>query len=269
MTTPDTGYLMEHPGEATRLATKVNAGDWVDRYLMEPAADARRVLDVGCGPGVIAAELARRFPQTEIVGLDISDARLAEAQRHFDGRPNASTRQSDATNLPFPDESFDLVYSRFLLEYLPGRQQAVDEMARVCRPGGRVMLHDLDGQLVWHYPIEAGLQADIEKVLAAVAGTGFDPYVGRKLFSLARGAGLCDTTVHVEPYHLIAGAATAEQLRLWELKLEIARPAVAQALGSADAADDLMRRFLDYLRRDDTLTYSILFTVCGTKGEAW
>ncbi len=265
MSTLNTAYVMENPREAKRLAEKVNPVEWVARYVSAVGKDCRRVLDVGCGPAVIAAEVARQLDHSEVIGIDLSDARLVEARKQLNGRPNLSMQKGSATSLPFADESFDLVYSRFLLEYLPDRQEAVAEMARVCRPGGRVLLQDLDGQLVWHYPIEQNLQDGIERVLAAMSRGGFDPYVGRKLFALARGAGLSQLTVAAEPYHLYAGRIDDENFRLWELKLDIALPAMAMALGDENKAHDLKAQFLDHLRRDDTLTYSVVFTVTGTK----
>lgn len=258
-------YLMDHPAEAARLAAKVNAADWVQRFLAPPAAQARRVLDVGCGPGVIAAELARQFPQTEVVGLDLSAARLAEARRQFTGLANAATAPGEATQLPFAAETFDLVFCRFLLEYLPEKAQAVSEMARVCQPGGQVLLQDLDGQMLWHHPPDEALQADLERVLGALGATGFDPFVGRKLFALARTVGLADIVVRADSYHLFAGQIDEPNRRLWEMKLEIALPAAAKALGGMAAAKRLRARFLNYLEREDTLTYSVLFTVTGRK----
>ena len=68
------------------------------------------------------------------------------------------------------------------MEYLPDKQAAVREMARVCSPGGKLLLQDLDGQLVWHYPEDAELQRTTENILSHLAGTGFDPFVGRKAF---------------------------------------------------------------------------------------
>jgi len=152
-----------------------------------------------------------------------------------------------------------------LIEYLKDKQQAVREMVRVCRPGGLVLLQDLDGQLLWHYPEDAELQRDNEKVVNALAATGFDPFVGRKLFSFAQKAGLQQINVQVESYHLIAGVVGPEILKQWELKLEIAAPQLTKVLGSETAAKEHAQRFLEYLRRPDTLTYSTVFTVSGKK----
>jgi hypothetical protein len=102
----------------------------------------------------------------------------------------------------------------------------------------------------------------LETAIAGLATTGFDPFVGRRLFGLARAAGLVVRDVRVEQYHLIAGRVDEPTRRLWELKLDIAQPA-ARALGSRRAAEALRTRFLAYLDREDTLTWSHLFTVCA------
>jgi len=123
-----------------------------------------------------------------------------------------------ALALPFEANSFDLVFSRFLMEYLPDKPLAVQEMARVCRPEGEILLQDLDGQLVWHFPEDRDLQDTTEKVLHYLAGTGFDPFVGRKLFSLCRGAKLTDIQVQVDPYHLYAG--TIDETHFFAMEIE-------------------------------------------------
>jgi hypothetical protein len=109
------------------------------------------------------------------------------------------------------------------------------------------------------------VQGTVERVVRALAATGFDPFVGRKLFSLAHRAGLKDIDVQVECYHLIAGEIEPAILKQWELKLEIAGPQLARLLGSESEAREQSRRFLEYLCRPDTLTYSTVFTVTGEK----
>jgi ubiquinone/menaquinone biosynthesis C-methylase UbiE len=157
------------------------------------------------------------------------------------------------------------VYCRLLLEYLPDKPGAVAELVRVCRPGGQVLLFDLDGQLVWHHPPDPELEIGIQKVLGALQKTGFDPFVGRKLYALAHAAGLQHIEVRIDPYHLYAGRIDEESHRLWALKLDIVKPIAAQVLGGDEAAEWLARRFLEYLQQEDTLTYSVSVTVIGTR----
>jgi SAM-dependent methyltransferase len=256
---------MEDPREAQRLLDKVDAHSWIAKFLEPHLPHIRSLLSVGCGPGVFLRELAENHPEIKIVGVDMSPERVRIAQERLRSLPNARVCVGNALSLPFGADSFDLVFCRFLMEYLPDKLHAVQEMARVCSSGGKVLLQDLDGQLVWHYPEDAELQNSTERILSHLAGTGFDPFVGRKLFSLCLEAALTNISVQVDPYHLYAGCIDEKQFSQWQSKLEIARPQLISALGSEKAALEYSGRFLEYLRRPETLTYSCVFTVTSTK----
>lgn len=264
MTVP---YLMEDDREAARLMAKVDADQWVADYLAPAIRPGVSVLDVGAGPGHIALAVQRRYPDAQVVAFDGNADRLTADTATTD-RDLIVRQWGDARELPFADGTFDLVYSRLLLQYVAERDRAVAEMVRVTSPGGVVVLHDLDGQLIWHDPISSTLQTSIESVLDGLAKTGFDPHTGRRLYGLARRAGLTDIRVRVDPYHLIAGTVDAAERPRWELKLDIARPAITSALGSADGADRVIRQFLAHLDDEDTLTYSVSFTVTGVRPSA-
>jgi hypothetical protein len=151
-----------------------------------------------------------------------------------------------------------------LLQYLPNPEQAVREMVRVTRPEGTVLLQDLDGQLIQHWPPDPTLDAQLASVVTALRPTGFDPHVGRRLYGMATAAGLEDVTVALEGYHVIAGRIDPILRRQWQIKLDIARPAVARALGPGEA-DAVIEHFMDYLDRPETLTFSTQFTVTGRR----
>jgi len=260
-----TAYIMEDPREAMRLELKVDPKAWVRKYLAHRVPPGAQILSVGCGPGVILREVCAINPSIKGTGIDISAERVREATQKNGANARLTFVRGDAHAMQFPSDSFDLVYSRMLFEYLHDKEQAAAEMVRVCRPGGSVLLQDLDGQLLWNYPEDPVVQGAVEKVVAGLASTGFDPFVGRKLFSLAHKAGLKSIEVQVECYHLIAGEIDLRILRQWELKLEIAVPWIARILADERAASELAQRFLEYLRRPDTLTYSNVFTITGVK----
>jgi len=258
-------YIMEDPREAMRLELKVDPHAWVQKYLAHRIHAGAQVLSVGCGPGVIVRELCTLDPSIQATGLDISDERVQEAKERNLENAQANFVRGDAQAMDLASNRFDLVYSRMLMEYLKDKESAVKEMVRVCKRGGAVLLQDLDGQLLWHYPEDPVVQGTAERVVRALSSTGFDPFVGRKLFSLAHRAGLENIDVQVEAYHLIAGEVEPAILKQWELKLEIAGPQLARLLGSENEAREQSRRFLEYLCRPDTLTYSTVFTVTGEK----
>jgi ubiquinone/menaquinone biosynthesis C-methylase UbiE len=260
-------YIMEDPREAMRLELKVDPEAWVNKYLAHRVPPNAEVLSVGCGPGVILRAVAALDPSIRATGIDISAERVREASQRNRENPRMKFVCGDAHAMQLPSNSFDLVYSRMLFEYLKNKERAVAEMVRVCRRGGSVLLQDLDGQLLWNYPEDRGVQQTVEMVVAGLAATGFDPFVGRKLFSLAHKAGLRNIDVQVECYHLIVGEIEPGILKQWELKLEIAAPQIASILGGEREAKARTQDFLEYLQSPDTLTYSTVFTVTGEKRQ--
>lgn len=114
-------------------------GQWASRLVdVAMVAAGDRVLDVGCGTGVLARKAADRVAREEqVTGLDLNEGMLAMARRL---RPRIDWRQGDATRLPFADASFDVVLSQFALMYFLDRAAALAEMVRVLRPAGRLVV---------------------------------------------------------------------------------------------------------------------------------
>lgn len=95
-----------------------------------------RVLDVGCGTGILAREAADRVgPAGHVTGLDLNEGMLSVARRL---RPGIDWRHGDAEKLPFGDAAFDVVVSQFALMFFPKPAAALREMWRVLAPRGRL-----------------------------------------------------------------------------------------------------------------------------------
>jgi SAM-dependent methyltransferase len=98
----------------------------------------QRVLDVACGTGVVAREVASRVGSAGYVaGIDASPGMIAVARRLA---PAVECREGTAESLPFPDQSFDAVVSQFALMFFGDRRRALQEMLRVLAPGGRLVV---------------------------------------------------------------------------------------------------------------------------------
>jgi SAM-dependent methyltransferase len=166
-------------------------------YLLPRLQPAARLLDIGCGPGTITADLAALVPEGEVVAIDLAPGILEDARAEAERRQlaNLSFEVGDVYQLAFADNSFDVIHAHQVLQHLADPVAALTEMRRVCRPGGLVAARDGDyGGMFW-YPAEPGLaewQALYRQVARALGG---EPDAGRRLLSWARPVGF--TTVEV------------------------------------------------------------------------
>jgi SAM-dependent methyltransferase len=133
------------------------AGDAYERYMgrwsrgiapvfvrwLDPTAGARWA-DIGCGTGVVTSAVLAACEPSEVLGVDSSDVFLGAAAANFVD-PRVSFRQGDAQALAESDNSFDMAVSGLVLNFLPDKDAAIREMARIVRPGGTVALY------VWDY----------------------------------------------------------------------------------------------------------------------
>ena len=121
-------------------------------YEALDVSEGDRVLDAGCGPGFYAAELLERVGERgTVVGLDRSEQMLAVAAHRCGDVPNVTFERAEVTSLPVEDDSFDRALSVQVLEYVPEVDTAIAELRRALRPGGRVVIWDVDWRtLSWH-----------------------------------------------------------------------------------------------------------------------
>lgn len=121
-----------------------------------------RVLEVGVGTGLALPHYA---PHLEVTGIDYSGEMLARAQAKVTARGLShvhALRQMDARSLEFPDARFDTVVAMYLVSVVPEPERVVAEMARVCRPGGEVVI-------VGHFARDRGALALLERAFAPLA----------------------------------------------------------------------------------------------------
>ncbi|HZW05066.1 MAG TPA: arsenite methyltransferase [Anaerolineaceae bacterium] len=100
------------------------------------------VADVGAGTGLLSAGLAPRAARVHVI--DGSEAMLAIARQNLSAFANLTFHTAEGTSLPLPDESVDAVFANMFLHHLPDPLAAIQEMVRILRPGGRVVITDLD-----------------------------------------------------------------------------------------------------------------------------
>lgn len=195
---------LDRSAEEDRLAVQARAAlamelDYFKKLGLP--ADATLV-DVGCGPGLLSAELARLAPEGRVIGIDADPKllELARARCADQGLAHAEFVQAWADDTPLQSGVADLTYARFLFQHLPKPVDAMKEMARIVRSGGQVMVVDTDdGGLVVDPPVE-GLDQLLEGSHIGQAARGGDRHVGRKLRRYMHAAGLVDIRLEIIPF---------------------------------------------------------------------
>ncbi len=108
--------------------------------------DCCNILDLACGPGVVTRKIKSLVPDSHVTGVDLNESLLQVAinDSQQDGCDAPRFHKADCTNLPFETSSFDFVYARFLFQHLSNPVTAIAEIKRVLKPGGRVLIVDVD-----------------------------------------------------------------------------------------------------------------------------
>jgi arsenite methyltransferase len=171
------------------------------RELVRAAVGARsgdRVLDVGCGPGFYITELLEAVGREgAVVGVDISADMLAVAAKRAAGHGNVEFHEAGATSLPVPDASFERAVCIQVLEYVRDVPAALAEMHRVLRPGGRMLVWDVDWSTVSWHAIDRQL---MRQVLAAWDKHLTHPCLPRTLAAQLRNAGFQDVRMDAHAF---------------------------------------------------------------------
>ncbi|MDM7856592.1 methyltransferase domain-containing protein [Cellulomonas alba] len=160
-------------------------------YLLPALVPGTSLLDVGCGPGSVTIDLAARVAPGAVVGVDQSEAvvEIARTAASEAGRGNVTFEVGDAYELPFEDDTFDVVHAHQVLQHLTDPVAALREMRRVARPGGIVAVRDSDYSAMTWYPPSAGLEEWNALYHEVTEANGAEADAGRRLLSWVREAG--------------------------------------------------------------------------------
>lgn len=243
----------------------------------------KRILDVGCGTGTAEMGLARlRVSQVQLFGIDLMVERLRAALASTRGmNARAGFAAADACRLPFPGETFDATFCVAVLQHITEPSDALAEIARVTRPGGRIVAVEPDNaSRYWFSSAPSGMEAfrvarRFFVELAAARGEAADVAVGPRLPGLFGAQGIEPTRVEVFPVSVSHLGTPGPSI--WEAR----RAAVARMIETAPDAS-LRRLGHDYLKALEQyqtdaaaggssfveLQTTMLFATVGQKQEA-
>ena len=209
-------------------------------YLLAHLRAGMDLLDVGCGPASITADLAERVAPGRVVALDAAAGALEAARATLRERglsEQVEVTSGDVMALPFEDASFDVVHAHQVLQHLADPVGALAEMRRVTRPGGMVAVRDAVYSAMTWFPEPAGMEQWRSVYMATARANGGEPDAGSRLLSWARAAGFADASASASTWCYATPADRAWQSQTWAQRCLTSFGPRAVELGLADRAD--------------------------------
>ena len=219
-------------------------------YLLPWLQPGASLLDVGCGPGTITADLAGRVAPGSVLGIDPSASVIADAVAN--GAPTPMANLTFRVGDIFAQDAspqFDIVHAHQVLQHLVDPVGALEAMRRLCRPGGIVAARDADYEAMTWYPADPVLDAWLDLYRRVARSNHAEPDAGRFLLAWAHAAGLTEVTASTSAWCFATEADRAWWGGTWAERITssaLAEQAVGRALATHDelgAMGDAFRRW--------------------------
>jgi ubiquinone/menaquinone biosynthesis C-methylase UbiE len=261
---------MESDEESYRLEIKTDPKQVERQALWAGILPGMRVADLGCGPGKTSYYLNQLVgPDGETIGIDNSEQRITYANRNYHARNLQFILRDIRENLTDLG-TFDFVWIRFVLEYYRSNYfDLIDNITKIVKPGGIICLIDLDYNCLTHF----GLPRRLEKALHGIRKqveiyADFDPYIGRKLYSLLYDLGYENIDVTMEAHHLIFGALNEVDAFNWTKKAEEGGKKSGYAFEEYQGGyDEFFQEFKEAFTNPRRFTYTPVIICKGNRPE--
>ena len=216
MTPPDDVYTHGHH-ESVLRSHQWRTAENSAGYLLDALTPGTSVLDVGCGPGTITVDFARRVTPGRVLGIDRAGEVLdtARAAARDAGVGNVELAVGDVYALDLPDASFDVVHAHQVLQHLTDPVAALREMRRVCVAGGVVAARDSDYATFTWWPHDARLTRWLALYHDVARANGAEPDAGRRLLAWAHEAGFTDVAATASVWCFASAADRAWWGGMW------------------------------------------------------
>jgi SAM-dependent methyltransferase len=224
-------------------------------YLLAHLRPGTSLLDVGCGPGTLSIDLARRVAPGRALAVDAAGDVLDEARARAAeaGVETIEFAVADAYALDLPDDAFDVVHAHQVLQHVSDPVAVLRELRRVCASGGVVAARDADYAAFTWYPGDPALDRWLELYHMVARGNDAEPDAGRRLLGWALDAGFADVTPSASVWCFATDTDRAWWSDLWAERVrssDFAAQALDRGLSDVDELASLAEAWRRWGARD-------------------
>lgn len=229
--------------------------------------DGMSVLELGSGPGFITEQLLAAFPTCPITCLEIDPELVKQAKQYLQGKADDRVQfiEGSALDIRLIDNHFDFAYARLLFQHLSNPIGAASEIRRVLKPGGRLVIYDIDDEIfgLTEPPIPE-LPSIIVKYGQAQAAQGGNRRIGRSLWRILKAAGFSKLDSEV-----IAAHSDEFDIEPFLPQIDPDRllPLVRIGLVSEQEFEQIRVSHMKFLASSEPYMLILSFMVCGEKPQ--
>ena len=236
-------------------------------YKRAGLVDGMSILDCGCGPGYLLEKLLKLYPEVHCTGIDASETLVKYARNYIveDFHHRCKIENQSVISLKFSDETFDFVIMRLVLEHLPKPLDALNEVKRVLKKGGQVILINNDFDFHPHtFPNIPELSDLYKAYCVARTEEGGNPVIGRQLPNLLVKAGFSNVFLDVvTAQNTLQGDKAFSRSEGAGIALQL----VHSGHLNSETYDRLALQWSNMLQHPDHAIVRILFVAAGVKTE--
>ncbi|MGK5083232.1 methyltransferase domain-containing protein [Bdellovibrionota bacterium FG-1] len=266
MANEKTRYILDSHGETERLErqSQMKAYDFELELQFLKVLEGQKILDAGCGSGIVSDYLSRRAPEVEIVGLDFSKERIEAAKAKYGLAKNISFVQQSLLETDLMQDRFDTILCRYVLRHFSASdcKSVIQNLFGLLKPGGTLYCIDVEGVMGEIYPASRFLKTALRKLREAKS---VDFQVARKMPTLLLEQGFQDVDWHVLVSEFKEDELSQEISNL-EKTAQSAKSFAEQVLGGSDRVERFEKQYFSALReREGLILFYNRVIAIGTK----
>ncbi|WP_409343619.1 class I SAM-dependent methyltransferase [Paenibacillus sp. MBLB4367] len=253
--------------ESLRLKEQASMG-WEKEYRTLKwfgLEDGMKVLEVGSGPGFVTEKLLAALPKSQITALDVDDVLLEKAKQMLSHIPESRLTfiKASVYNTELPDNHYDFVIARLIFLHLHDPLQAAEEISRVLKPGGKLIIIDIDDGVFGAIQPELVVLPSILKKLSQLqASKGGNRHIGRSLPRILSNSGFTDVDMEAIVQH-----SDLHSIEGFKRQFDINRFSGFYKNGTITQYEfeELNKSYDNFVSSPEAHAMMVFFMACGTK----